>query len=270
MGGVDSVFTGSIPDIYDEFLVPLIFESYARDLATRVAALRPARVLETAAGSGVVTRALAPLLGPSARFTVTDLNPPMLERAKKRQGTDRRIAWQPADALALPFEDGSFDAVLCQFGVMFFPDRAAGFAEARRVLRPGGVFVFNTWDRIAVNEFADEVVKAASRLFPDAPPRFLDRTPHGYHDRDAIAADLRAAGFSDFEIETRADASRADSPRVPAVAYCQGTPMRNELEALGADLEHVTSVAAEAVAARFGRGAVESRIQGHIVTARAP
>jgi ubiquinone/menaquinone biosynthesis C-methylase UbiE len=118
----DKVFVGTIPDIYDEFLVPLIFESYAADLAQRIVAVPVEDVLETAAGSGVVTRALAPLLSDQARYCVTDLNPPMLDRARARQGDDPRIAWQPADALNLPFDDGSFDAVACQFGVMFFPD----------------------------------------------------------------------------------------------------------------------------------------------------
>ena len=131
----DKVFAGSIPELYDTWLVPLIFEPFARDLAHRVAAARPARVLETAAGSGAVTRALAPLLGPDARYVVSDLNPPMLERAAGRQGADERITWRQADALDLPFAEKSFDAVCCQFGAMFFPDRAAGYREARRVLK---------------------------------------------------------------------------------------------------------------------------------------
>jgi ubiquinone/menaquinone biosynthesis C-methylase UbiE len=270
MATTDSTFSGSIPDIYDDHLVPLIFEVYAADLASRVAALRPAQVLETAAGSGVVARALAPRLAGDARYVVTDLNPPMLERARRRQAPGLGIEWQPADALALPFGAGGFDIVLCQFGVMFFPDRRAGFAEARRVLRPGGTFVFSTWDRIEDNEFADEVVTAAGALFPEDPPRFLARTPHGYHDRDQIAADLRAAGFRDIEIETVAEVSRAATPFSPALAYCQGTPMRNELEARRADLERVTASAADGIAARFGAGPVEGRIQAHVVTARSP
>jgi len=268
MSAVDKVFAGSIPEIYDTYLVPLIFQAYADDLARRVTSGAAAAVLETAAGSGAVTRALAARLAKDARYTVTDLNQPMLDRAAAVQGADARITWQHADALALPFDDASFDVVVCQFGVMFFPDRVKGYGEARRVLKPGGRFIFNSWDHIGVNEFADEVTKAAATVFRDDPPRFLARTPHGYHDVAAIRSDLAAAGFEDISIETITEISRAPSPRHPAIAYCQGTPMRNEIEARDASLlEMVTDRAAEAVAARFGSGAVSSKIQGHVATA---
>ena len=148
MSNSDKVFAGSIPDVYDAYLVPLIFESYAADLAARVSGSDPETVLETAAGSGVVPRALAPKLNAEARYVITDLNQPMLDRAIARQAADPRITWKQADALQLPFENESFDAVCCQFGVMFFPDRVAGYKEALRVLRPGGRFLFNFWDRI--------------------------------------------------------------------------------------------------------------------------
>ena len=189
----DTVFAGSIPQLYDTLMVPLIFAPYAADMAARVAALAPRAVLETAAGSGVVTRALAPRLAAHARYVVTDLNLPMLEHAAARQGADPRIEWRPADALQLPFEDASFDVVCCQFGAMFFPDRAAGYAQARRVLRPGGHFVFSVWDRIEENQFADDVTQALATVFPDDPPRFLARTPHGYHDAARIVKTCAAA-----------------------------------------------------------------------------
>jgi SAM-dependent methyltransferase len=170
----------------------------------------------------------------------------------------------------LPYGDGTFDAVVCQFGVMFLPDRARGFAEARRVLVPGGVYIFNTWDRIEVNVFAEEVTRAACAVYPDDPPVFLARTPHGYHDTDRIAADLRAGGFTEFEIETLPATSTAPGPRDPAIAYCQGTPLRNELEARGAErLEEVTDRATEALRARFGDGPVSGLMQAHVVVARA-
>ena len=148
----DKAFAGSIPRIYDTHLVPLIFEPYAADLVARLA-LRPlARVLEIAAGTGVVTRQLASVLAPHVAVVATDLNQAMLDEAAAR-GTSRPVEWRQADAMQLPFPDGSFDAVVCQFGVMFFPDKPKALSEARRVLKPGGVFLFNVWDRIEENEF---------------------------------------------------------------------------------------------------------------------
>ena len=264
----DKVFAGSIPELYDAYLVPLGFERYAEDLAERAAALAPKTVLETAAGSGCVTRALASRLASDARYTVTDLNQPMLDYAANKQRLDNRITWRQADALALPFDDTSFDAVVCQFGVMFFPDRIAGYCEARRVLRPGGSLLFNVWDRIEANEFAHVVTEAAALVFPDDPPRFLARTPHGYHDLEQIRDELGRAGFSQISITTLEETSSAPSPRHPAVAYCQGTPLRNEIESRDASLlDHVTNEATKAIAARFGGGAVTGKIRGHIVTA---
>jgi SAM-dependent methyltransferase len=266
----DSLFAGSIPEIYDRFLVPLIFESYARDLAARAAALQPRRVLETAAGSGVLTRALAEALDDQAAVTVTDLNQPMLDYARSRQGGARPIVWQQADALRLPFADGSFDAVACQFGVMFFPDKVAGYGEARRVLARGGHFLFNVWDRIAANAFADVVTQALAPLFPHDPPQFMARIPHGYHDIDVVRRDLAAAGFTTLAIDTVEAVSRAPSARDVAVAYCQGTPLRNEIEARDASRLEVATQAAEALLVqRFGSGEIEGRIRAHVILAAA-
>lgn len=269
MSETDKVFTGSIAENYDRYLVPLIFESFAQDIARRVAGLSPGAVLETAAGSGVVARALAPLLSRDARYVATDLNQPMLDYAASRQPPDSRISWRQADALALPFEPGSFDVVCCQFGVMFFPDRHSGFLEARRVLKPGGSFVFNVWDRIEENVFANDVTNALAEIFSGDPPRFLARTPHGYHDTAVIKRELNAAGFSSVAIDTKAEQSRASSPRHPAVAYCQGTPLRNEIEARDANkLESATDWATARIADRHGSGEVAAKIQAHIVMAR--
>lgn len=264
----DKVFAGLIPENYDRHMVPLIFEPYAVDLAQRAAAFSPGAVLEIAAGTGVVTRALAPKLPPDANYTVTDLNQPMLDYAASRQGADSRIQWRQADAMALPFADAAFDLVCCQFGAMFFPDRSSAYREARRVLRPGGHFLFSVWDRIEENEFADDVTNALAEMFPDDPPRFLARTPHGYHDTALIRHDLEIAGFSSVTIETRAEQSRALSPRLPAVAYCQGTLLRNEIEARDAGkLEAATDHAASAIARRHGAGAVVGKIQAHVILA---
>ncbi len=268
MTASDKQFTGSIPELYDTYLVPMIFDQYADDLAARVASMKPQAVLETAAGSGVVPRALAPLLGADSLYVVSDLNQAMLDRAEQMQGADNRIEWRQADALKLPFGDASFDAVVCQYGVMFYPDKVQGFSQARRVLKPGGRYIFNAWDHIGVNEFADVVTEAAAGVFPDDPPRFLARTPHGYHDVEVIKRDLQAAGFSDISIETIDKISPAPSPRHAAIAYCEGTPLRNEIESRDASLlSHVTNLATEAIAKRYGNGPVEAKIQAHVVTA---
>lgn len=268
MAESDKVFAGSIPQFYDTLMVPLIFEAYADHMAWLVAAFSPRSVLETAAGTGVVARALAPRLGADAHYVVTDLNQPMLDHAAARQGPDRRIEWRQADALALPFEAASFDVVCCQFGAMFFPDRVAGYAEARRVLKPGGRFVFSVWDRIEENAFADEVTQAVAVLFAHDVPRFLARTPHGYHDTALIREDLRRAGFADIDIDTRQELSCASSARDAATAYCQGTPLRNEIEARDASLlQAATDRATEAIACRHGTGPVAGKIQAHVIVA---
>ncbi len=268
MSDTDKVFAGSIPEIYDTYLVPLIFEGFAADMAQRVTRDSPNRVLETAAGSGVVTRALAPDLMASAQYVVTDLNQPMLDHAARKQGDDIRITWQQANALELPFSDDEFDAVCCQFGVMFFPDRIAGYREAKRVLKPGGKLVFNVWDHISQNVFADDVTNALRDIFPDDPPVFLARTPHGYHDVDLIDRELKEAGFGDIAIVTRKELSRAPSPRHPAVAYCQGTPLRNEIESRdAAKIDIATDHAASAIASKHGAREVAAKIQGHIIEA---
>ncbi len=268
MADGDEVFSGSIPELYDTYMVPLIFEEFASDLAQRTGARAPNSILETAAGTGVVARALAPRLAAGARYVVTDLNQPMLDYAANRQDMDDRIAWQQADALNLPFDDASFDAVCCQFGVMFFPDRVAGYAEARRVLRPGGSFLFNVWDRIEANEFAQVVTDTAAAVFPDDPPRFLARTPHGYHDTALIREELSLAGFADISITTLEKRSRAPSPRHAAVAYCQGTPLRTEIEARAPSLlDPITVRATEAISERYGKGPVSGKIQAHVIVA---
>ena len=264
---VDKLFSGSIAKLYDDCLVPLIFAPYAEDLVRRLAAQPLTRVLEIAAGTGVVTRRLASVLAPEIEIVATDLNVPMLEQAAA-VGTVRPVEWRQADAMRLPFDDASVDAVVCQFGVMFFPDKAAAFAEMHRVLRPGGVLVFNVWDKIEENEFADTVTSALAAMFPADPPRFMARTPHGHHDVAAIARDLRAGGFDATpRIDTVTARSRAPTARQAAIAYCQGTPLRSEIEARDPSaLGAATDAATRALAARFGDGPVDGKIQALVVT----
>lgn len=263
----DHEFVGSVPELYERLLVPLIFESHADDLVGRVVAAEPSSVLEVAAGTGVVTRRLAAALPATVDIVATDLNAPMLEHAAAI-GVSREVTWQPADVYELPYEDDSFDVVVCQFGVMFFPDKSEAYREVARVLRPGGSFVFNVWDDIVNNEFADEVTKAMGKRWPDDPPRFLARTPHGYFNEAAVRADLAAAGYADVTysvVDARATAASAD---IPATAYCQGTPLRGEIEARDpGGLIEATAAATEAVALRFGSADLDSLVRGFAVTA---
>ena len=262
----DKLFSGSIPKLYEQYLVPLIFQPYADDLAARVARAPGRRVLEIAAGTGVVTRALAARLPAGSEIVATDLNPAMLQEAQSI-GVPRAIEWRQADAIALPFRDAEFDTIVCQFGVMFLPDKPRAFAEARRVLRPGGRFLFNVWGGLDANDIARVVHHAVAALFPSDPPGFLGRTPYAYFDHEVIARDLAGAGFDaspSFDIVTaRSRASAADA----AMGYVQGTPLRAETEARDATrLAEATGAAARALTEAFGSAPIDAGIEAHVVT----
>jgi ubiquinone/menaquinone biosynthesis C-methylase UbiE len=268
MSNLDATFVGSIPALYERCLSPFLFEPYAGELAQRVRKLGPRRILETAAGTGIVTRVLARAL-PEAEIIATDLNQAMLDLAATKLQAPH-VKWQQADAQSLPFDDAKFDLVVCQFGVMFFPDKQRGYQEARRVLRPGGRFLFNVWDKIENNEIGYCVAEAVKAVFPSDPPNFLARTPYGYFDQGPIRDALRQAGFDRIEVETVQMISRAPSPQQPAIGLCQGSPLRNEIEVRDASrLEEATKKAAEAVAARYGAGEVTGRMQALVITATA-
>ncbi len=265
----DKAFAGAIPELYDTLLVPMLFEPYAEDMVARLAALAPARVLEIAAGTGVVTRRMAAALPGSTDIVATDLNQPMLDRAAA-MGTARPVTWRQADAMQLPFDDASFDAVVCQFGAMFFPDKSKAFAEARRVLRAGGVFLFSVWGAIDANDIARVVTDAMAARFPSNPPKFLPRTPYAYFDHDRITADLGAAGFAAapaIDVVTRT--SRASSALDAAIAFCEGTPLRAEIEERDpGQLRRATQDAAAAVTTQYGAGTIEASMQAHVVSIR--
>lgn len=263
----DSAFTTDVAKFYESTLVPLIFRPYADDLARRAAALRPRAVLEVACGTGVVTRALALALPAACSIEATDLNEAMIAHGAS-VGTSRPVTWRPADAMALPYEDASFDVVVCGFGVMFFPDRVGAHREARRVLRPGGTLLFTAWRGLEHNDFARVVADAVGRLYPDDPPSFLARTPHGHGSPAELETDVRAAGFARCALNERNETSTAAGPEGPAVAYCQGTPLRNEITAREpGGLERATAAATAALAAHFGSGPIEGRISAVVVTA---
>lgn len=268
MSVTDVTFAGSIPALYEKYLGPLLFEPYAEDLAARLGDVAKGKILETAAGTGIVTRAMDKALPAPVAIMATDLNQAMLDLAAKRLNSSR-ATWQQADAQNLPFEDSSFDAVACQFGVMFFPDKIAAHREVHRVLKPGGIFVFNVWDRLGANPVSKAVSDAVAGLLPDNPPRFVERVPFGYFDPDRIRADMREAGFEDIRIDAVEKVSYAPSPRAAATGLCQGTPLRSEIEARAPNrLDEITEKTAEALAARFGSSTIENRMSAVVVTAR--
>ena len=264
----DSTFAGSIPELYDTVLVPMVFLDYAEDVANLVAAGLPADVLETAAGTGAVTRVVHRLL-PEARLTATDLNAAMLTRAAEVLPASPLVTWQVANAQALPYDDATFDAVVCQFGAMFFPDRQMAYAEALRVLRPGGRFVLATWGTSEDNEIVLFVEDALRQLFPDDPPLFFRRMPFGYTDVEQIRADLAAAGFGAIEIRAVEHRNAPTSAHDIAVAHCQGTPMSNALTERGADLGEVTDQVTRLLERRIGTKPYAGRIMANIATAAA-
>jgi len=269
MSNADHVFHGSIPELYDRFMGPAFFEPYATDLASRVRALAPAHsaaLLELAAGTGVLSRALARSLPPEISILATDLNQPMLDYAARV--SDPRILFRQADALHLPFPNHSFDFVLCQFGVMFFPDKLAAYREVRRVLKPAGRFFFSVWDRLDANELSLAVAQALKDFFGGDPPAFISRTPFGYFDIPQIHRELAQAAFRSSSVQTVALSSVTASTQDLALGMIQGTPLRNELESREPGLlDRVTTAVAASLASRFGPGPFHSRMQAHIFAA---
>lgn len=260
----DVAFSGSIPEIYDRYLADLLFRPYAEDIARRVEEARPSTILETAAGTGLTTAAIAKKV-PNARLIATDLNQAMLDVASQRVRSIN-VEFRVADAQSLPFADGSFDLVACQFGMMFLPDRGSGYREARRVLKPRGRFIFNVWDRLSESPIAEVLFDAVRELFPDHPPGFFTRVPWGYFDTAQLRSDVEAAGFKRVTVDTVRMRSRAASPKEAAIGLCQGTPLRAEIEARS-DLNSVTEAAAKALARRFGPGPLDESMSAHVIIA---
>ena len=261
----EATWRDSMPEVYDRCLGPVLFAPYARHLADLAAEFAPRDVLELAAGTGIVTGELVRAL-PQASVTATDLNPAMVS-----WGTDHvpGAAWLAADAQHLEFAAGAFDLVVCQFGVMFFPDRPGAFAEAARVLRPGGSLLFATWDTAESSAFPAALVGAVQALFPDDPPDFLDRVPHGYHDAAAVRRDVESAGLTVTALDHTSLPGRASSAAVLAEGYCLGSPLRFELEARG-DLDELRAAIATRMTRTLGDGPVTSELTALVVTATRP
>ena len=259
-------FTGSVPGQYDRLMVPLIFRPYALEIARRARDFEPRRILETAAGTGAVTQALHEAL-PEADIVATDLNQPMLDVAAERIQSDR-VRFVQADAQDLPFEESSFDLVVCQFGAMFFPDRVRGHSEARRVLKDGGHYLLAIWDRIERNELTNASQQALIDCFPDDPPLFMREGPFGYADPLRIESDLHEAGFDTVDIETVELRSRSPSAHDAATALCYGTPMGVEVsDREPGSLDRVFERVKQALLRFEGPEGVDAPMAAHIVTA---
>jgi SAM-dependent methyltransferase len=261
-------FIGNIPQHYDRGLGPFIFADYAADIAQRVAAANPARVLETAAGTGIVTRKLRDALPPRSHLTATDLNPPMLEVARAKFGAGEQVELQPADAVALPFANGSFDAVACQFGLMFFPDKAKSCSEAYRVLAPGGRYVFSVWDSHGYNPFGRIAHEVPGRFFPADPPQFYN-VPFSCHQIDPIKELLIAAGFSDIGIAVVGLQKDIPDAAIFARGLVYGNPMIDQIRARGGvDPEVIVDALAESLRHEFGADPGCMPLQAIVFSAR--
>ncbi len=265
--GSDAAFSGYMPDLYERLLVPMLFAPYAEDMAARATAIGPQRILEIAAGTGAVTRELAAAL-PQAEIEATDLNPEMVSRGSQL-GSGPKIRWSTADAAVLPFADARFDLVMCQFGVMFFPDRVGAFREARRVLDAGGRFLFSVWDGLENNDIPRIVSNAAAAVFPNDPPRFLSRTPYGHGDPVALERELRTAGFNSVTWEMLERRSVAPSALLAARGLSEATPLRHEiLERDSTLLGSVVEKAQREIAAEFGDGSIDAPMRAFVFTAQ--
>lgn len=259
----DRRWVDSMSEAYDRWMVPTVFAPFAVELARRIAERRPRRVLELAAGTGVLTRELL-AGGDAPEVTATDLNEAMVEFGRRHLPG---ASWQAADALDLPFDDGRFDVVACQFGVMFFPDKPAAHAEVRRVLEPDGSYFLTSWAAIDDHEFELAVVAGLERAFPDDPPRFLQSVPHGYADLDIVVADLRAGGLEPVTAETVTVEGQMQSSVDLATGYCTGSPLRAQIEARGGDAAATIVFVAEELERRLGAGPVAGRMAAHVVEA---
>lgn len=261
----DASWVGSMPEVYDSALGPALFAPYAAHLAALIAPLNPQRVLELAAGTGIATKELVRTL-PGADVVATDLNPAMVSWAADRV---EGATWLTADAQHLDFPDAAFDVVVCQFGVMFFPDRPGAFAEAARVLKPGGTLLFTVWDTVAGSRFPAALVDSLAAVLPEDPPTFVVRVPHGYADPDQITSDLQAGGLHPESIERVVLHGSAPSARVLTEGFCLGTPLRFALEERG-PLEALTRSLAEEMTTRLGDGPLTGELTAIVVTARRP
>ncbi len=252
-------FTESVPENYDRYMGPMLFEPYAEDLVARLNVRDRMRVLEVACGTGIVTRHLRDALPLSTRLVATDLSEPMLAFARRKFEGDSSIEWQQADALALPFDDGSFDAIVCQFGLMFVPDKPAALREMHRVLAPGGQLLFNTWAELKQNDFCQIAQTTEMTFFETDPPKFYD-IPFSLYDARELQGWMEEAGFKDASVSRLELSSASPSADDAAKGLVQGTPLAIALKERNADTAAITDAVANALRARFGDHRVRGRM----------
>jgi len=254
------VFAGEIPKNYDRYLGPVIFEPYAKDLVSRFKGKKPVRLLEIACGTGIVTRRLRDELPDSTEIVATDLNPDMFEFAKAKFKSGEKIRWQQADASALPFSDNSFGAVVCQFGYMFVPDKPAAMREAHRVLARGGTFLFNVWDSLEENPFANIAHTTIASFFDRDPPKFYE-IPFSLYEPKPVRELLQNAGFEKIEVFSESRPCRAKSAKEFATGLVRGNPVGAEATERGVNPEDLIAAVAKELAERFGAAPFESTMQ---------
>ena len=265
MNKVAANFTGSIPEFYESGLVPVIFEDYAREIAALVAKRKPEKVLELAAGTGVVTRLLRDRLSRKCEIIASDLNEPMLEVARKKFKSGESVSFQSIDAMSIPLDDNSVDVVACQFGVMFFPDKVESYCEALRVLKPGGRYIFNAWDSHEHNPFAGIAQSLVEKAFPDDPPGFY-KVPFHYHDVREMKREMKEAGFSSVKVQRRKIRKTIPSIAAFAQGLVHGNPLSEEIRARSSDPDAMVDVIRSAFEAAFGSDPAKMPLSAFFVT----
>jgi ubiquinone/menaquinone biosynthesis C-methylase UbiE len=257
------IFEGSIPGNYDRYLGPAFFEPFAKDITARLSGERPAKVLEIACGTGILTRRLRDSLGSAVQLVATDLNPGMFAFAQRKFSANQNIKWQQADAVALPFPDGSFDALVCQFGLMFVPDKQTAMRECYRVLSPRGVFLFNVWDSIERNPIGRIAHETIASFFDRDPPNFYE-LPFGFYEADLIRGLLQRAGFKSIEVSLVTLPCRCSSAANLAIGLVRGNPVSTAIAERGVNVEDVVWAVSKEIAECYGAAPVESTMQAFV------